>query len=178
MKPRDLAELLALAAIWGASFLFMRIGAAEFGPVALAGAARAGRERCSCCRCCCGAASWRRCASTGGRSSLVGSPTRRCRSCCFSFAALAITAGLSSIFNAADAAVGRADRLAVAEATGSDASRVLGLAIGFAGVRVAGLGQGELQARRAGVSAALAIAACLVGDARATASRPTSPRAA
>ena len=36
MKPFDIAELLALAAIWGASFLFMRIGAGEFGAVPLA----------------------------------------------------------------------------------------------------------------------------------------------
>ena len=35
MSRRDLAELVLLAALWGASFLFMRIGAAEFGPVAL-----------------------------------------------------------------------------------------------------------------------------------------------
>ncbi|MGB7195903.1 MAG: DMT family transporter [Collimonas pratensis] len=31
----NIAELLSLAAIWGASFLFMRIGAPEFGPVPL-----------------------------------------------------------------------------------------------------------------------------------------------
>ena len=36
MKTRDLADLLMLATLWGASFLFIRIGAAEFGPVALA----------------------------------------------------------------------------------------------------------------------------------------------
>lgn len=36
MRRADLAELMALAAIWGASFLFLRLGAAEFGPVALA----------------------------------------------------------------------------------------------------------------------------------------------
>ncbi len=35
MKSRDLLELVALAALWGASFLFMRVGAPEFGPVAL-----------------------------------------------------------------------------------------------------------------------------------------------
>lgn len=35
MKPRDLVELLLLAAIWGSSFLFMRIAAPEFGPVPL-----------------------------------------------------------------------------------------------------------------------------------------------
>ncbi len=35
MRPQDAAELLLLAALWGASFLFMRIGAPEFGPAAL-----------------------------------------------------------------------------------------------------------------------------------------------
>jgi drug/metabolite transporter (DMT)-like permease len=35
MKTQDLGELFTLAALWGASFLFMRLGAAEFGPVAL-----------------------------------------------------------------------------------------------------------------------------------------------
>ena len=36
MKPRDLADLLLLAAIWGSSFLFMRLVVPAFGPVALA----------------------------------------------------------------------------------------------------------------------------------------------
>jgi drug/metabolite transporter (DMT)-like permease len=37
MRPRDLAELVALSAVWGASFLFMRIAAPSFGALALAG---------------------------------------------------------------------------------------------------------------------------------------------
>jgi drug/metabolite transporter (DMT)-like permease len=36
MRGADIAELLALAAIWGASFLFMRWGAPEFGALTLA----------------------------------------------------------------------------------------------------------------------------------------------
>lgn len=36
MKPRDIVELLLLAAIWGASFLFMRLAVPAFGPTALA----------------------------------------------------------------------------------------------------------------------------------------------
>jgi drug/metabolite transporter (DMT)-like permease len=36
MKGRDLTDLLLLAAIWGASFLFMRMAVPAFGPVALA----------------------------------------------------------------------------------------------------------------------------------------------
>lgn len=35
MKPIYLLELVVLAALWGASFLFMRVGTPEFGPVAL-----------------------------------------------------------------------------------------------------------------------------------------------
>ena len=35
MKTRDLIELLLLAAIWGASFLFMRVASPEFGPIPL-----------------------------------------------------------------------------------------------------------------------------------------------
>lgn len=36
MRQRDVAELVALAALWGGSFLFMRIAVPEFGPVAVA----------------------------------------------------------------------------------------------------------------------------------------------
>lgn len=35
MRPRDLLDLLLLAALWGASFLFLRLAAPAFGPVAL-----------------------------------------------------------------------------------------------------------------------------------------------
>ena len=35
MKARDLADLLLLAALWGASFMFMRAAAPAFGPIAL-----------------------------------------------------------------------------------------------------------------------------------------------
>jgi len=35
MRPRDGLELLLLAAIWGGSFLFTRVAASEFGPIAL-----------------------------------------------------------------------------------------------------------------------------------------------
>ncbi|MFY3311378.1 DMT family transporter [Achromobacter ruhlandii] len=35
MRQRDLLDLLLLAAVWGGSFLFMRLAVADFGPVAL-----------------------------------------------------------------------------------------------------------------------------------------------
>ena len=37
MSRRDVIDFVLLAAIWGASFLFMRVGAPEFGPFALIG---------------------------------------------------------------------------------------------------------------------------------------------
>ena len=35
VKPRDIADLILLGALWGASFLFMRVAAPEFGPIPL-----------------------------------------------------------------------------------------------------------------------------------------------
>ncbi len=37
MRPRDIGELLLLAAIWGASFMFMRLAVPSFGAVPVAG---------------------------------------------------------------------------------------------------------------------------------------------
>jgi drug/metabolite transporter (DMT)-like permease len=79
LRPRDIAELLALAALWGASFLFMRVAVPAFGPIALvflrvAGAALvlvpllALRGELATLR-----RHW-------GRSPSSASPTRRCRS--------------------------------------------------------------------------------------------------
>jgi len=35
VKAKDFVDLVVLAAVWGASFLFMRLGAPDFGPIAL-----------------------------------------------------------------------------------------------------------------------------------------------
>ncbi|HEX6706630.1 MAG TPA: DMT family transporter [Albitalea sp.] len=132
MKSSDLTELVALAALWGASFLFMRMGAAEFGPVALSAVrvigatlfllpllkARGQTEALT--------RHWRPILFVGVMNSALPF-------LCFSYAALSITAGLSSIFNAATPLFGAViawvwlkDRLTP--------SRIVGLAIGFAGV--------------------------------------------
>ena len=132
MRPSDLLELVTLAALWGASFLFMRMGAAEFGPVALA-AVRVG-----------GAAlvllpllRWRGQFNELRRHwrpiAVVGVLNSALPFLCFSYAALSITAGLASIFNAAAPLFGAViawawlkDRLS--------APRIAGLVVGFAGV--------------------------------------------
>ena len=132
MKSADLAELFGLAALWGASFLLMRIGAGDFGPIALS-AVRVG-----------GAAllllpllRWR--GQMGALRThwrpifVVGITNSALPFLCFSYAALSITGGMSAIFNAASPLFGALiariwlqDRLT--------SSRVAGLAIGFGGV--------------------------------------------
>jgi drug/metabolite transporter (DMT)-like permease len=132
VKTSDLGELVGLAALWGASFLFMRLGAAEFGPVALSAVRVAGAALVLL-----PLLRWR---------GQVGELRRHWRSIfvvgitnsalpflCFSYAALSITAGLSSIFNASTPLFGAVlgwlwlkDR--------PSGPRIAGLAIGFAGV--------------------------------------------
>ena len=160
MKQRDLRELVLLAAIWGASFLFMRLGAAEFGAIAL---------------------SWLRVAGAtlvllplllarGDLPALrkhwkpvfvVGITNSALPFALFSYALLSITASLSSIFNSASplfaALVGwlwLGERLS--------ASRVAGLVLGFAGVIGLAAGRAALGTHAAGSEGALAVAACLL----------------
>jgi drug/metabolite transporter (DMT)-like permease len=132
VRTSDLGELMLLAALWGASFLFTRMSAAEFGPVALV-AVRVGgaalflmpllqlRGQTNVLR-----AHWR-------PIFVVGLTNSALPFLCFAYAALSITAGLSAIFNAASPLFGALiawlwlnDKL--------NRVRVLGLVIGFAGV--------------------------------------------
>ena len=132
MRFADLGELFVLAALWGGSFLFMRLGAAEFGPVALAAGRVIGATLCLL-----PLLQWR--GQMGVLRThwrpifVVGVTNSALPFLCFSYAALSITAGLSSIFNAATPLFGAViawlwlkDRLTP--------SRILGLCVGFAGV--------------------------------------------
>lgn len=132
MKPFDIGELVFLAALWGASFLFMRLSAPEFGPVALA-AVRVGLAS---------AMLIPLLASRGQLSALrthwkglllVGALNSAIPFALFSFAALSITAGLSSIVNATTP-LWTAVVAFVWLRQGLTPLRVLGLVIGFAGV--------------------------------------------
>jgi drug/metabolite transporter (DMT)-like permease len=132
LKKSDFGELTLLAAIWGASFLFMRLGAAEFGPVALAAMRVIGATLVLL-----------PVLMTSGKAAdlkkhwkaifIVGLTNSAIPFLCFGIAALSLSAGLLSIFNASTPLFGAViawvwlgDRL--------NASRVIGLAIGFVGV--------------------------------------------
>lgn len=132
MRAFDIGELVLLAALWGASFLFMRLGAHEFGPVVLA-AVRVGlasamlvpllayRGQLVELR-----THWRGLLVVGALNSAIPFAL-------FSFAALSITAGLSSIVNATTP-LWTAIVAFVWLRQGLTRWRVLGLVIGFAGV--------------------------------------------
>jgi len=132
MKVRDLLDFVLLAAIWGASFLFMRIAAPAFGPLAIADlrTAIAALVLLSLLL-------WRGGASelapNALRFLLLGAFNSAIPFTLFAYAALSITAGLASILNATvplfAALVGwlwLRDRLTMLQ--------WLGLVIGFAGV--------------------------------------------
>jgi drug/metabolite transporter (DMT)-like permease len=132
VKRSDLLELISLAALWGASFLFMKLGAAEFGPVALSFVRVAGAS----------ALLLPLLAYQGQMPALrrhwpailvVGITNSALPFLCFNYAALSINAGLSAVFNATSPLFGAViawlwlkDRLTPA--------RIAGLVIGFAGV--------------------------------------------
>lgn len=158
MKQRDITELIALAAIWGASFLFMRMGAAEFGPVPLAMVRVVGASlflmpvlamR----------GEWPALKRHWKPVFLVGLTNSAIPFLCFSYAALSISAGLSSIFNATTPLWGALiawlwlkDKLTP--------WRVLGLVIGFAGVL--GLAWEKASFKPGAESTGWAVLACLL----------------
>lgn len=161
MSPASIIDFIVLAAIWGASFLFMRLAVVEFGVVGTA-AMRVGiataflaplmlakghgpvfrREW------------WKVC--------LVGVLNSALPFMLFSFALLSITTGLSAILNATVPLFGALvawwwlkDR-----PTGS---RVLGLVIGFAGVAALAWDKASFKPDAvSGIAPAWAVLACLL----------------
>ncbi len=159
MNRRHLLDLLLLGALWGASFLFMRMGAAEFGPAPLVFVRVAGASLCllpllamrgetAALR-----QHWRAIAVVGVLNSAVPFML-------FMVAALVLSAGLMSVFNATTPIWGALvgwwwlrDRPAP--------SRLLGLAIGLAGVVGLAWGKADFKPGALGVSPAVGIAACV-----------------
>jgi drug/metabolite transporter (DMT)-like permease len=160
MKARDIRELLLLGALWGASFLFMRMGAADFGPLALVfvrvggaalvllpvllwrGQGAALRQH------------WRAIAMVGLLNSALPFVL-------FTVGALVLSAALMAVFNATAPIWGALIAWAWLGEKPT-ASRMLGLAIGIAGVVGLSWGKADFKPGEHGISAAVGIAACVV----------------
>ena len=160
-RPKHWAiDFVLLAAIWGSSFLFMRIGTVEFGPLPTAAV-----------RVAIAAAfllplvllrglgatlvkNWR-------HVFLVGLFNSGIPFACFSFALLSITTGLSAILNATVPMFGAL----VAWLWLKDKpnhSRLLGLVVGFAGVAMLAWDKATFKPDASGVAPGWAVLACLL----------------
>ena len=160
MTRRDALDLLMLGALWGASFLFMRLGAAEFGPVALVFLRVAGavlllvpllllRGEAAAMR-----RHWRAIAAVGVVNSVFPFLL-------FAAAALVLSTALMSVFNATASIWGALVAwLWLGDQLGR--SRWLGLAIGVAGVVGLSWGKADFKPNDHGISAAAGVAACLL----------------
>ncbi|KPF50585.1 hypothetical protein D621_13085 [beta proteobacterium AAP51] len=159
MRRRDVFELLLLGAIWGASFLFMRLGAADFGALALSLLRVAGASLLLV-----PLLLWRGDGPALRRHwraiAVVGLINSALPFVLFALAALVLGTGLMAVFNATApiwgaffAWVWLGERL--------DRARLLGLAIGVAGVVGLAWGKAGLQVGAGGMSPALGIAACV-----------------
>ncbi|WP_332775940.1 DMT family transporter [Polaromonas sp.] len=155
-----LSDFLLLAAIWGSSFLFMRLGAVEFGalptaavrvaiaalflfPIVLLRGLLPELKK-----------HWK-------KIFLIGVLNSGIPFACFSFALLSITTGLSAILNATVPMFGALiawlwlkDR--------PNASRVLGLIVGFAGVAMLAWDKATFKPDASGVAPGWAVLACLL----------------
>lgn len=152
-------EFVLLAAIWGASFLFMRIGTVEFGVWATAGLRVLiatlfllpilfFRGHSQSLR-----AHWK-------LVLLVGITNSAIPFVCFSFALQSITVGLSSLLNATVPLFGAV----IAWVWLSDrpsGSRMLGLAIGFLGVAMLAWDKASFKPDASGLSSGWGVLACL-----------------
>lgn len=153
-------DFFLLAAIWGASFLFMRMGAIEFGVFATAG------MRVSIATAVLLPLVLMR--GLGGtllqywkQTLLVGLMNSGIPFACFSFALLSIPTGLSAILNATVPLFGAliawiwlGDRL--------HGSRIMGLVIGFTGVVLLAWDKASFQPDAAGNSSGWGVLACLL----------------
>lgn len=162
MRPRDIVDLLLLAALWGASFLFMRVAVPQFGALPLAAlrvagaallllallAARSGLGGMR--------AHWRPIAVIGITNSAL--PFLG-----FSIAAMSIPAGLSSILNATSPMFGALIAMAWLREP-SNASRVAGLGIGFVGVVLLASGSRGVAVVADGPGTGAAIGLCLAAS--------------
>ena len=160
MKARDGADLLLLAAIWGASFLFIRLGAAEFGPVALGGLRVLGASLCL-LPLLLQRGEWPALRSNWRAIAVVGLANSALPFLCFGYAALAITGGLSSVLNATAPLWGAL----IAWAWLGDhpsGPRLAGLAVGFGGVLWLAWDTASFKPGLNGASSGLAVLACLV----------------
>jgi drug/metabolite transporter (DMT)-like permease len=134
VKTRDLLDLIALGAIWGASFLFMRVAVPEFGAVPLI-AARVGIAAMFLTLVLAGRGGLRHLYPNAGRLMLLGAVNSAIPFSLFAYAVLSVTAGFASVLNSTAPLFGALVAFVWLRDRPSP-TRIAGLIVGFAGVLV------------------------------------------
>jgi len=154
-----LAEFIFLAAIWGASFLFTRLGVAEFGAVPTAGL-RVGIAALFLLPLLLARGQWPSLARHWKKVFLLGLLNSGIPFACYAYALLSITSGLSSLLNATVPLFGAL----VAWVWLKDRPhglKIIGLLIGFVGVAMLAWGKASFKPDASGLSSGWAVVACL-----------------
>jgi len=165
LTPRSLhkpwlLEFILLAAIWGASFLFTRLGAAEFGALPATGM-RVSIAAAFLLPLLLARGQWPTLARHWKKVFFLGMLNSGIPFACYAFALMSITTGLSSLLNATVPLFGALvawfwlkDR--------PHGLKILGLLIGFVGVAMLAWGKASFKPDASGLSSGWAVVACLV----------------
>jgi drug/metabolite transporter (DMT)-like permease len=159
VRTRDLVDLLVLGAIWGASFLFMRVAAPEFGAIPLI-AARVGIAAAFLTPVLARRGGLRQLREYASQLTLLGAMNSAIPFSLFAYAVLSVTAGFASVLNSTAPLFGALVAFVWLRDRPGPA-RIAGLIVGFAGVlvlvwgRVSVAGDGGGLAVTAGLTAAV-----------------------
>ena len=159
MATRDLIDLVVLGAIWGASFLFMRVAVPQFGPVPLI-AARVGIAAVFLVGVLARRGGVARLVTDAAPLTILGAVNSAIPFTLFAYAVLSVTAGFAAVLNSTAPLFGALVAFAWLHET-PGGTRMLGLAVGFMGVlilvwdRLALSNDGSAGAVLAGLSAAV-----------------------
>lgn len=160
MSAAVAAEFILLAALWGASFLFMRLGTLEFRPLPTAGL-RVAIASLALLPVMLSRGLWPQLRQHWKPVMICGLINSAIPFALFSFALLSISTGLSSILNATVPLFGALVAwLWLGDKPGT--SRTVGLVIGFIGVALLASGKASFKPDASGAVTALGILACLL----------------
>lgn len=160
MSAAVAAEFILLAALWGASFLFMRLGTLEFGPLPTAGL-RVAIASLALLPVMLSRGLWPQLRQHWKPVMICGLINSAIPFALFSFALLSISTGLSSILNATVPLFGALVAwLWLGDKPGT--SRTVGLVIGFIGVALLASGKASFKPDASGAVTAWGILACLL----------------
>ena len=160
MSAAVATEFILLAALWGASFLFMRLGTLEFGPLPTAGL-RVAIASLALLPVMLSRGLWPQLRQHWKPVMICGLINSAIPFALFSFALLSISTGLSSILNATVPLFGALVAwLWLGDKPGT--SRTVGLVIGFIGVALLASGKASFKPDASGAVTAWGILACLL----------------